>query len=54
LEGSQAVAASPSGKGEACIGDFFNFYFKDIAAAVVGEIESNFGRAILWRKIFKS
>jgi hypothetical protein len=35
LEGSQAVAASPSGKGEACIGDFFNFDFKDVGAAVV-------------------
>jgi hypothetical protein len=25
LEGSQAVPASPSGKGEACIRDLFNF-----------------------------
>jgi hypothetical protein len=48
------VPASPSGKGEACIGDFFNFYFKDVGAAVVGEMESNFGRAILWRNILKS
>jgi hypothetical protein len=38
LEGSQAVPASPSGKGEACIGDFFNFDFKDVGAAVVGEM----------------
>jgi hypothetical protein len=38
LEGSQAVPASPSGKDEACIGDFFNFYFKDVGAAVVGEM----------------
>jgi hypothetical protein len=29
------VPASP-GKGEACIGDFFNFDFKDVGAAVVG------------------
>jgi hypothetical protein len=27
LEGSQAVSASPSGKGKACIRDLFNFYF---------------------------
>jgi hypothetical protein len=32
LEGSQAVPASLSGTGEACIGDFFNFYFKDVGA----------------------
>jgi hypothetical protein len=38
LEGSQAVPASPSGKGEACIGDFFNFDFKDVGAVVVGEM----------------
>jgi hypothetical protein len=40
LEGSQAVPASPSGKGEACIRDFFNFDFKDVdvGAAVVGEM----------------
>jgi hypothetical protein len=38
LEGSQAVPASPSGKGEACIGDFFNFDVKDVEAAVVGEM----------------
>jgi hypothetical protein len=30
------VPASPSGKGEACIGDLFNFDFKDVGAAVVG------------------
>jgi hypothetical protein len=36
LEGSQAVSANPSGKGDACIGDFFNFDFKDVGAAVVG------------------
>jgi hypothetical protein len=28
LEGSQAVPTSPSGKGEACIGDLFNFFDK--------------------------
>jgi hypothetical protein len=38
LEGSQAVPASPSGKGEACIGGFFNFDFKDVEAAEVGEM----------------
>jgi hypothetical protein len=27
LEGSKAVPASPSGKGEACIRDLFNFDF---------------------------
>jgi hypothetical protein len=32
------VPASPSGKGEACIGDLFNFDFKDVGAAVVGEM----------------
>jgi hypothetical protein len=26
------VPASLSGTGEACIGDFFNFYFKDVGA----------------------
>jgi hypothetical protein len=50
LEGSQAVPASPFDKGEAYIGDFFNFDFKDVGAAVVGEMESNFGRAML--KVF--
>jgi hypothetical protein len=30
------VPASPSGKGEACIGHFFNFDFKYVRAAVVG------------------
>jgi hypothetical protein len=54
VEGSLAVPASPSGKGEACIGVFFNIDYKDVAAAVVGEMQSNFGRAILWRKILKS
>jgi hypothetical protein len=34
------VPASPSSNGEACIGDFFNFDFKDVGAAVVGEISS--------------
>jgi hypothetical protein len=34
--------------------NLFNFDFKDVGAAVVGEMESNFGRAILWRKILKS
>jgi hypothetical protein len=37
LEGSQAVPASPSGKGEAYIRDLFNFDFKVVGAAVVGE-----------------
>jgi hypothetical protein len=32
------VPASPSGKDEACIGDFLNFDFKDGVAAVVGEM----------------
>jgi hypothetical protein len=27
FEGSQAVSASPSGRGEACIRDLFNFHF---------------------------
>jgi hypothetical protein len=31
-----------------------NFGFKDVGAAVVGGMESNFGRAILWRKFLKS
>jgi hypothetical protein len=34
--------------------DLMNFEFKDVGAVVVGEMESNFGRAILWRKILKS
>jgi hypothetical protein len=34
--------------------DLINFEFEDVRAAVVGEMESNFGRAILWRKILKS
>jgi hypothetical protein len=34
--------------------DLTNFEFKDVGAAVVGEMESNFGRAILWRKILKN
>jgi hypothetical protein len=37
------VPASPSGKGEACIGDFFNFDFKDVGAAIVGEISLTLG-----------
>jgi hypothetical protein len=32
------MPASPYGKGEACIGDLFNFDFKDVGAAVVGEM----------------
>jgi hypothetical protein len=32
------VPASPSGKGEACIGDFLNFDFIDVGADVVGEM----------------
>jgi hypothetical protein len=31
----------------------FIFYFKDVGAAVMGEM-SDFWRAILWRKILKS
>jgi hypothetical protein len=31
--------------------DLINFEFKDVG---VGEMESNFGRAILWRKILKN
>jgi hypothetical protein len=38
LKGSQAVPASPSGKSEANIRDLFNFDFKDVGAAVVGEM----------------
>jgi hypothetical protein len=34
--------------------DLINFEFKDVGADVVGGMESNFGRAILWRKILKS
>jgi hypothetical protein len=34
--------------------DLINFGFKDVGAAVVGGMESDFGRAILWRKILKS
>jgi hypothetical protein len=34
--------------------DLMNFEFKDVGAAVVGEMESNLGRAISWRKILKS
>jgi hypothetical protein len=30
------VPASPSGRGEACIRDLFNFDFKKVGAAVVG------------------
>jgi hypothetical protein len=45
------VPASPSGKG--FVEFFYFFYFKDVGAAVVGEM-SDFGRAILWRKILKS
>jgi hypothetical protein len=30
--------ASPSGKGEACIRDLFNFDSKDVGAVVVGEM----------------
>jgi hypothetical protein len=32
------MPASPSGKGDASIGDFFNFDFKDVGVAVVGEM----------------
>jgi hypothetical protein len=34
--------------------DLINFEFKDVGVAVVGEMESDFGRAILWRKVLKS
>jgi hypothetical protein len=34
--------------------DMFNFDLKDVGAAVVGEMLSDLGRAILWRKILKS
>jgi hypothetical protein len=40
------VPASPSGKGKACIGDLFRFDFKNVGAVVMGEMLSNFGRAI--------
>jgi hypothetical protein len=33
--------------------ELINFEFKDVGTAVMGEMESNFGRAILWRKILK-
>jgi hypothetical protein len=42
------VPASPSGKG------FLHFDFKDVGAAVVGEMESDFGRAVLGQEILKS
>jgi hypothetical protein len=32
------VPANPSGKGEVCIGNLFNFDLKDVGAAVVGEM----------------
>jgi hypothetical protein len=32
------MPSSPSGKGEACIGDLFDFDLKDVGAAVVGEM----------------
>jgi hypothetical protein len=31
----------------------FNFDFKDVGAAVVGEMYSDIGRAILWRNFEK-
>jgi hypothetical protein len=34
--------------------DLINFELKDVGAAVVSGMESNFGRAKLWRKILKS
>jgi hypothetical protein len=46
LEGSQAVPAVR------LVRDLLNFFFKDVGEAVVGEM-SDFGRAILWRKILK-
>jgi hypothetical protein len=36
FEGSQAVSASPSGRGEACIRDLFNFDFKEVGATAMG------------------
>jgi hypothetical protein len=36
FEGSQAVPASPSGMGEACGRDSFNFNFEEIGAAAMG------------------
>jgi hypothetical protein len=33
--------------------DLINFEFKDVRATVVGEMDSNFGRAILWRNFEK-
>jgi hypothetical protein len=47
LEGSQAMLVL-------LVKDLINFEFKDVGAAVVGEMESNFGRAIFWRNILKS
>jgi hypothetical protein len=38
LEGSQAVPASLSGKGKASNRDLFNLVFKDVGAAVMGEM----------------
>jgi hypothetical protein len=32
------VRTSPSSKGETCIRDLFSFDFKDVGAAVVGEM----------------
>jgi hypothetical protein len=32
------ASSSPSGRGEACIRDLFNFDLKDVGAAVVGEM----------------
>jgi hypothetical protein len=51
-------SASPSGKSEACIGDLFNFDFKDVGAAVVGRnvvwlwegyIMAKFLKVNIWR-----
>jgi hypothetical protein len=36
FEGSQAVPASPSGRGEACARDLFNFNFKEVGVAAMG------------------
>jgi hypothetical protein len=36
VEGSQAVPASPSGRGEACMRDFFNVNFKEVGATAMG------------------
>jgi hypothetical protein len=53
LEGSQAVPASLLVEARLVFGICSILIFKDVGAAVVGEMESNFGRAILWRNFEK-